>query len=69
MTGFSWRCAGGGSARRMSQHSALTQASKWRAAATRLAPDEIVEFQSFLQEAHALLGESLPEFPSDVFTH
>jgi tetratricopeptide (TPR) repeat protein len=47
---------------------ALTQASRWRAIASGLAPEEIVEFQSFLQEANAVLGESLPDFPSDVFT-
>ena len=46
---------------------ALVQAQRWRAQSKSLTPDEVVEFRGFLQEAHALLDQSLPDVPSNLF--
>jgi eukaryotic-like serine/threonine-protein kinase len=46
---------------------AFNQAVQWRGTATALNPYLSAEFQTFLQEAQALLTRALPDLPPDVF--
>ncbi len=45
----------------------LARAEGWRSVADRLPPSQTAEFHTFLEEARAVLNESLPDFPPDVF--
>jgi serine/threonine protein kinase/WD40 repeat protein len=70
MTGYDWvfvAMCQGRIGRAEDARKALTQALRWRAAFVRLTPVQSVEFQTFLQEAQALLGASTPDLPPDVF--
>jgi tetratricopeptide (TPR) repeat protein len=46
---------------------ALTAALRWRAAQTDLRPDRAAAFDRLLREAEAVLAETLPDLPADVF--
>jgi eukaryotic-like serine/threonine-protein kinase len=46
---------------------ALENALRWRAAATRLTPAEIAEFRAIFQEAESVMNGAFPDLPADVF--
>jgi hypothetical protein len=46
---------------------ALARAIRWRASPIRLTPEKAAQFDAFLQEAHSVLDQSLPDLPANVF--
>ena len=51
----------------VSARTALAQATRWRAQARGLSPQETAEIGAFLREAQSVLAGSLPDLPADVF--
>ncbi len=51
----------------VSARTALAQATRWRAQASRLSPQETAEIDAFLREAESVLDGSPPDLPTNVF--